>query len=241
MNGRPLAIAAALSLAFCAAAAALWHRSGRVSHTFSHVYVNARGIPVGRYSLTIADGTLFWSSSRLGPARLRPMPAPPTRPATRPTTRASTSPSTRPAVSRRRPATTRASQPIATTMTAILPASPSSVHHLPLGWTHVVQPVVEGQAPFSTVEWRWRFAGFGRIVGSEISLRAGAGFAGTLVITAIPLYAVLPVGFVFPVTWVAHRVRRARRSARGLCPDCAQDLSGNSTGACPRCGADLRR
>ena len=61
---------------------------------------------------------------------------------------------------------------------------------------------------------------------------------------AVPLW-IPALAFAIPPAWAAARRRRARaaaRVARGQCPACAYDLTGNLSGVCPECGrATLQR
>ena len=63
---------------------------------------------------------------------------------------------------------------------------------------------------------------------------------------ALPLIALLAgviigicacVGMaIYTLLGRSDRFRRAIRRVRGLCPECAYDLTGNESGVCPECG-----
>jgi hypothetical protein len=58
-----------------------------------------------------------------------------------------------------------------------------------------------------------------------------------------PYWYPLPFFGVYPsaalLWWVAFPFRRWLRSARGLCPVCRYDLTGNVSGICPECGRNV--
>ena len=54
---------------------------------------------------------------------------------------------------------------------------------------------------------------------------------------ACPLWMPAVAFTVYPtIALIRGPVRRSRRRRKGLCPDCAYDLTGNESGVCPECG-----
>jgi hypothetical protein len=60
---------------------------------------------------------------------------------------------------------------------------------------------------------------------------------------ALPYWLVATVTATPPALWLARRRGRRRRAriARGLCPTCGYDLTGNRSGVCPECGTKRRQ
>ena len=82
----------------------------------------------------------------------------------------------------------------------------------------------------------WRGAGFGR---SETYISAGAEYeyVTTDYLVFCPSWLATILLAVYPtITFVRGPFRRWRRRWKGLCPDCAYDLTGNESGVCPECG-----
>jgi hypothetical protein len=50
-----------------------------------------------------------------------------------------------------------------------------------------------------------------------------------------PLLILVPIGIVTILLWYLDR----RRSQPGHCEDCGYDLTGNVSGRCPECGAEI--
>ena len=57
---------------------------------------------------------------------------------------------------------------------------------------------------------------------------------------AFPMWLLmLPAALLVPVAWLISSLRRALRSKAGLCRPCGYDLTGNTSGVCPECGANV--
>jgi hypothetical protein len=58
----------------------------------------------------------------------------------------------------------------------------------------------------------------------------------------IPYWALLLLFIAYPAfAFVRGPLRRWRRHRRGLCINCAYDLTGNVSGTCPECGAEVKQ
>lgn len=63
---------------------------------------------------------------------------------------------------------------------------------------------------------------------------------GALLGTSIPLWLVFTVLGAYPtVAFIRGPVRRWRRGRKGSCFKCGYNLTGNVTGVCPECGAEI--
>jgi hypothetical protein len=58
------------------------------------------------------------------------------------------------------------------------------------------------------------------------------------VVLTFPAWCIVLFAALLPWTWRERRRRHlaARRLARGQCPSCSYDLTGNTSGVCPECG-----
>ena len=52
----------------------------------------------------------------------------------------------------------------------------------------------------------------------------------------IPLWFPVLVFAALPMVWVRSARQQRRRRSAGLCPACAYNLTGNTSGVCPECG-----
>ncbi len=67
-------------------------------------------------------------------------------------------------------------------------------------------------------------------------------YPGDALSVGVPIWAVLLVAGIFPLTWWRGSRRLARHNRRhesGLCASCGYDLRG-SLGRCPECGAAVK-
>lgn len=98
----------------------------------------------------------------------------------------------------------------------------SSVEYLTYrGWFYVMPDYFASLPNHQAVRWRW-----GRSQGPPSST--------TMAIPLWPVVLGLLAVSAYPV--LLPRYIRWRRNRRGLCPCCAYDLYGNSSGCCPECG-----
>lgn len=57
----------------------------------------------------------------------------------------------------------------------------------------------------------------------------------------VPLWIIAAVSLAYPMWWLIWGIARLRRRrlAKGLCPSCEYNLTGNTSGVCPECGTRI--
>ena len=56
----------------------------------------------------------------------------------------------------------------------------------------------------------------------------------------MPLWPIVALAAVAPAVWLVDPLRKRRRRKAGQCAACGYDLTGNVSGVCPECGAEVR-
>lgn len=110
-----------------------------------------------------------------------------------------------------------------------------------LAWKEPVTTNVPGPAKTVTMKYLSGFTYWGGPAYSEVEheipgppLRI---FTTTVTTVVFPIWAVLLLLWAYPALMFARGpLRRYRRRKRGLCTQCAYDLTGNLSGICPECG-----
>lgn len=100
----------------------------------------------------------------------------------------------------------------------------------------------------AVVDGGWRESGTGahwdlRVLGAKVfydSLPHSSIIPPRIsVIVAVPFWMVSLVTLIYPLIVFRRRLRQRHRRRRGACLACGYNLTGNVSGVCPECGADL--
>ena len=106
-----------------------------------------------------------------------------------------------------------------------------------LSETVLIETVGVGIEPEVQEDWTWTLPHirYGRSVLNHSDGKAleMIGFRISATFLSI-LFAAYPT-----IVFIRGPLRRWRRCRKGLCPDCAYDLTGNESGVCPECGKPI--
>ena len=108
------------------------------------------------------------------------------------------------------------------------------------GFHHLGYPAQSGEHPLARA--RLRFAGFGVRDGVSAIDQTNTTFSRFRVVM-LPTWFVALATAILPVAWLRRERRRrlrAFRAARACCLACGYDLTGNISGVCPECGAQVQ-
>jgi hypothetical protein len=83
---------------------------------------------------------------------------------------------------------------------------------------------------------RWRWLGFSLATGTRSRIKPPY----SLWSLQIPLWCPIVLFAFYPtIAFIRGPLRRYRRRRKGLCLKCGYDLTGNVSGVCPECGAEV--
>ncbi len=103
--------------------------------------------------------------------------------------------------------------------------------------------------PVEEREWRYQFRRFylhyqsypAFYLGPQSRFSNSERYPAFGFFTELPAWIPAPFFAAYPlVVFLRGPLRRRRRRARGECPRCGYDLTGNVSGVCPECGTNLK-